>query len=180
MASLFRSARAATAPGWTVKEHALFAAHQKFELLKLLGTDEVAFATARTHVAWASLAADSHNRNRTHLQPLRVGRLAVIAARGLPTQRRQQHVRPLPNRRAARRESGSPHRPHPQPLLVSEVAADAPSAATRAAAPDVAASPRGNARQRRSSARSAQKHRRSRAARGTWLALFFLTKLVSR
>ena len=184
MASFLRSA-APPRREWSLEEAALFAARKEFELLKLLSTDKKALATARRLGFLFS---------QTQMQPqtppaASAGGVAAARPAGAAD---DASVAPPAAPRRARRRSARRAQPaewaHTQPQThTSAAAADGDAAAppARVARPEVVraddAASRVNARQRRSAARSAQRHAaRRRPIRTAAQVLTFLLRLRRR
>ena len=184
MASFLRSA-APPRREWSLEEAALFAARKEFELLKLLSTDKKALATARR---LGFLFGQTQMQPQT---PPAASAGGVAAARPAGAAD-DASVAPLAAPRRARRRSARRAQPaewaHPQPQThTSAAAADGDAAAppARVARPEVVraddAASRVNARQRRSAARSAQRHAaRRRPIRTAAQVLTFLLRLRRR
>ena len=149
-------------PEWSVEDHALFAARRDFELLRLVVSDKKIWTAARrmglfshshSHPTPAALAAANASAGACP---------SVGGAGAAPAAQSGCHVRP-PRRPVQRaRLGGRDGQSQPQPLPICRSAADAADDAAKAAAPvrgqPADAAVIGNARQRRSAARSAQRH----------------------
>ena len=178
-------ARAAAPPRreWSVEDAARFAAVKEFELLQLLSTDTKALTTARR----LGLRL-GHTQPQTQAQHPAVAAGNVAAAPSTGAADGSSAASRAMPRRARRRAARCAQHvawADAQPQTPSHAAAAVGDAATpqvRAARPAEVraddASPRANARKRRSAARSAQRHAaRSQPIRTAASALLYLVRL---
>ena len=165
---------------WTVEEHELFAARKEFELLKLLSRDRKALATAR-RLGFTTSAGKPHSHNAMASGAAASAAPSTAGAdvSSAPSDAMADH----PPRRAAPRARRPQPQSHQPKVAAAAIAGHGESMAaptSRVAGASPARSQ--NARQRRSSARSARHYaRRRQAARlvlhSRTLAVLFALKL---
>ena len=178
--AFLRAAAPRPSAAWTVEESARFAALRDFQLLQLLSRDRKALSAARRLGAFhqphsGSSATTAGNTGARHGAPVDAALTTTQPSCG-GQQQAARHARPT------RRPHPQPQ-PHPPSVAVAVVARHGASAAPppRERPAGDSSTAVGNARQRRSAARSALRHAaRRRMIRSQVLATLFVIRLRRR